>query len=170
MHGLGESLVGSCKKDQHFCIRIEKVLLRKSPDWTARIDRMDDSPTEREENDALAFQIQVVKFSNAGSVDLLELRENHLDLNFDELTGSPICNSEFESGLFAVRSDNRVAAINNSCGGPGKSAEDHARGERYGENVDQSFDRHKSVGCDSHGDDVPVSDRRERVDAEKNAR
>src|ERR1700694_1249888 len=167
MHSLRKGLIGSREENQDLCIGVKKILLRKPPNGTILVDWMDDRPTECEENNALTIQIKVVKLPYADPVDQLELRENNLDLNIDKLTGSPICNSELESGRLAIGSDNRVTAINNSRRRPGESAENHSCCERYPENVDQRLDRHKSVGGDSKRNDVPVSDCRERVDAEE---
>jgi hypothetical protein len=128
---------------------------------------MNNGPAQREENHALALQIQVIEFSHADAVDLLKLRKNDLDLNFDELACSLIRDSELKSGFFAVWSDDRIAAINNLCRRPRKPAEDHARRKRNREDVDQRFDCHENIRGDSHRDDVPVPDRCERVDAEE---
>ncbi len=62
----------------------------------------------------MTFEIQVVKFARHSPVDLLEPGENNLDLNLDELTGSAIRDSELQSDFVAIRSDNRIAAIDNS--------------------------------------------------------
>jgi len=130
---------------------------------------MDYGPTEREEDDAVTLETQVVKLAHEGPVGSLKLGENNLNLDFDELAAPSIGNSEFEARPVAIRSDNSIAAINNSCRGPRKSAEDDACGECDPENVDQRLNRDESISGDSYRDDVAVSDRRKSVDAEKNA-
>ena len=167
MHGLRKRLIGPCEKNQDLRVGVEKILPRKTPHRAVLIYRMHDRPAERKENNAVPLQIQLVKLANADSVDQFELGENNLDLNFDQLTASPIRDSELKRRLAAIRSDNRIAAVNNSCRRAGESAEDYACRQRNADDVDQRLYSNESVGSESNRDDVPVSDGRESVDAEE---
>src|ERR1700737_5287680 len=128
---------------------------------------MDHRPAEREEDNAMTLQIHVVKLAHGCPLRLLGLCENNLDLNFNELTASSGRNPELKSHFVAIRCDNRVAAIDNSCSGAGESAEDHACRERDADNVDQRLECNETVSGDSNGDDVSVSNRREGVAPEE---
>src|SRR3954470_8787454 len=128
---------------------------------------MNHRPTKRKKYDAMPLEIQIVELSNHDSVDPFQLGEDYLDLDFDELTASPVCNSEFKASLVTVGRHDRIATVDNSRGRPGKSAEDDARRECDSKNVEQCFNRYQSVGSDSDRNDVPITDCGEAVDAEK---
>jgi len=167
VYRLRECLVGTGQENQDLGVRVKQILLTHTPHRAAWVDRMDDGPTKRKKHDTSSLQIQVVKLSHRLLTRSFDFSENDLDLYFDELAAPCICDSEFQCSLVSVRSNDRVTAVKNSCGGPRESGKDYASSECDTDDVDQRLDSYECVCWDSYRNDVAISDRCERVYAEK---
>src|SRR3954469_12814223 len=128
---------------------------------------MHHSPTQSEEDHSAPLKLQIVKFSNGGTAKSLHLGKNDLYLHLDQLTASRVCNPEFKRSLPAVRRNQGVLAIDDSCGRSREPAEDHARCQRYPQNIQKRFYGYEGVRGYADRNNVSISDSCEGIDAKK---
>src|SRR5205823_4446977 len=115
MHALGDGFIGRNEKHKQLRVGFDQIGLSQTPHWTVRIDWMNDCPTQWEEDNPISLEIQVVELSDCRLANLLNLRQNGLDLHLDQLAAARVGDSELQRRLVPIRSHDCIAAINNSC-------------------------------------------------------
>src|SRR5207247_8477811 len=119
--GLGEAV----EEDEELDVAAEEIVIRLAPQRTLLVDRMDDGPRRREEDDAVALELErdVLPLHQAVA---LPPRHQDLRLDLDDLVRLHVDDAEHEGGPVAVRRDDGAAAEDDLRHRAGEAREDDA--------------------------------------------
>src|SRR5579859_2095991 len=100
--GLRERIVHAGQQDEELALVRQHVIGCRAMQRAARIDRVDESPSEWEERYAAALERQQVILAHASLGRIFKAAEDDLGLEFDDLIAARVGHAEHEGAHFAV--------------------------------------------------------------------